>query len=321
MLLERERELTVIGDALAEAQEGRGQVVLVEAAAGLGKTSLLRAACEAATATGFACLRARASELEHDFAYGCVRQLLEAVVANAAEPERHRLFDGAATLSEPLFSPAAAPPSSSADTSFSVLHGLYWLLNNLAAEGALALSLDDLHWADPASLRLTSYLAPRLDGLRVVVFASVRPDEGDTLELARLAAAPETAVIRPGPLSGEATAALCERTLGVAVAPEFAAACREATGGNPFFLEALLREASDEGLATDWPTWSSSASARSCWEAQTRSPRAGARTPLWRTPPWATGSRPAGWRPRIWSGRGAGEPRAGSESRCALSPW
>jgi DNA-binding CsgD family transcriptional regulator len=251
MLLERERELTVIGDALAEAHEGRGQVVLVEAAAGLGKTSLLRAACEAATAMGFACLRARASELERDFAYGCVRQLLEAVVANAAVPERDRLFDGAATLSEPLFSPAATPPSSSADTSFSVLHGLYWLLNNLAAEGGLALSLDDLHWADPASLRFTSYLAPRLDGLRVVVFASVRPGEGDTLELARLAAAPETAVIRPGPLSREATAALCERTLGVTVAPEFAAACREATGGNPFFLEALVREASEEGLATD----------------------------------------------------------------------
>jgi hypothetical protein len=105
MLLEREPELTGIGDALAAAQEGRGRVVLVEAAAGLGKTSLLRAACDAAATMGFACLRARASELERDFAYGCVRQLLEPVVANAAEPERQRLFDGAASLSEPLFGP------------------------------------------------------------------------------------------------------------------------------------------------------------------------------------------------------------------------
>jgi predicted ATPase len=177
MLLEREPELTGIGDALAAAQEGRGRVVLVDAAAGLGKTSLLRAACDAAATMGFACLRARASELERDFAYGCVRQLLEPVVANAVEPERQRLFDGAASLSEPLFGPAAPPPSRSADTSFSVLHGLYWLLNNLAAEGALALSLDDLHWSDPASLRFTSYLGPRLDGLRVVVFASTRPGE------------------------------------------------------------------------------------------------------------------------------------------------
>jgi hypothetical protein len=42
---------------------------------------------------GLACLRARASELERDFAYGCVRQLLEPVVASAAEPERQRVFD------------------------------------------------------------------------------------------------------------------------------------------------------------------------------------------------------------------------------------
>jgi ATP/maltotriose-dependent transcriptional regulator MalT len=43
--------------------------------------------------------------------------------------------------------------------------------------------------------------------------------------------------------------ALCERRLG-GVAPEFAAACREATGGNPFFLEALLHEVRERGLAT-----------------------------------------------------------------------
>jgi predicted ATPase len=50
-LLERERELTELGAALIEARQGRGQVVLVEAPAGLGKTSLLRAASETA-ATG-----------------------------------------------------------------------------------------------------------------------------------------------------------------------------------------------------------------------------------------------------------------------------
>jgi predicted ATPase len=72
-LLERERELSELGELLSEAQRGRGQVVLVEAPAGLGKTSLLRAASEKAAETGFSCLRARAGELERDFAYGCVR--------------------------------------------------------------------------------------------------------------------------------------------------------------------------------------------------------------------------------------------------------
>lgn len=44
---------------------------------------------------------------------------------------------------------------------------------------------------------------------------------------------------------------LCERRLGRKVAHNFAAACRDATGGNPFFLEALLREAKEQNLATD----------------------------------------------------------------------
>jgi hypothetical protein len=106
-LLEREHELTDLGNALNAAQQGRGQLVLIEAPAGLGKTSLLTAACQNAVTAGFTCLRARASELEHDFAYGCVRQLLEPAVARVPGPERERLFEGAAALSKPLFAPPA----------------------------------------------------------------------------------------------------------------------------------------------------------------------------------------------------------------------
>jgi DNA-binding CsgD family transcriptional regulator len=251
-LLERERELSEFGKALTEAQDGRGQFVLVEAPAGLGKTSLLRAASETAAEAGFTCLRARASELERDFAYGCVRQLLESTVAKVSDAERDRLFEGAAALSKPLFAPTGSPLASpSADSAFSMRHGLYWLLNNLAAEGPVALLVDDLHWSDTESLRFLAYLAPRLDGLPLAVVASTRSAEGDTGEVARLAASPETTVLRPGPLSVEATATLCEHRLGADVAPEFVAACREATGGNPFFLEALLREAAEQNLSTD----------------------------------------------------------------------
>ena len=107
-LLEREREIAALGDALAGARAGRGGVVLVEAPAGLGKTSLLRAATETAEAAGVRCRRARAGELERDFAYGCVRQLLEPVVARASDAERERLFAGAAALSRPLLAPPAS---------------------------------------------------------------------------------------------------------------------------------------------------------------------------------------------------------------------
>src|SRR5829696_3303541 len=251
-LLERDRELAELDRALGDAQDGDGRILLVEAPAGLGKTTLLRTTSRRAAAAGFETLHARASELERDFAYGCVRQLLEPPVARASDAEHDRLFDGAAALSHPLFAPTgAALAAPSADGAFSIQHGLYWLLNNLASATPALLVIDDLHWADTESLRFLNYLAPRLEGVPAAVVASTRPGEGDTAEVARLAAGPESTVLRPDPLSTEATAVLCERRLGGAVAPEFAAACREATGGNPFFLEALLREAREQKYPTD----------------------------------------------------------------------
>ncbi len=251
-LLERGLEIEVLDDLLAQARGRRGRAVLIEASAGLGKTSLLGAAGDLAAEAGYVCLRARATELERDFAYGCVRQLLEPAVARASEADREEMFAGAAALAAPLFGPVlGATPPPAVDAAFSILHGLYWLAANIAEERPLALLVDDLQWADAETLRFLNYLAPRLDGIALALVASTRPEASRSGELPRLAAAPETTVLRPRPLSPEGAARLCERLLGRAVAPEFAAACREATGGNPFFIEALVREAGRRGLEPD----------------------------------------------------------------------
>ena len=249
-MLERSRELELLGDVLNRTAAGQGQVVVIEAAAGIGKTSLLRAALQSAGDAGFTCLRARATELERDFAFGMVRQLLEPTVARATGAEEERLFAGAAALSRPLFG-AGVSPGSAIDGSFSMLHGLYWLLNNLADEGPVALAVDDVQWSDAESLRFLNYLAPRIDGLALAVIATTRSGDAITPDMARLAASPETTVLRPVPLSREAARTLCQRRLGAEVADEFAAACHEATAGNPFLLEALLRDARDQALPTD----------------------------------------------------------------------
>jgi ATP/maltotriose-dependent transcriptional regulator MalT len=252
VLLEREYELGRLDETLSDVRQDRGRVVLVEGPAGIGKTSLLRAALDTAAEIGFVGLRARANELERDFAYGCVRQLLEPLIARASDAERRRFFAGAAALSKPLFAPSSGPDiSPSAATSFSMLHGLYWLLNNLADESPIALSIDDLHWADAESLRFINYLAPRLDGMPFAVIASVRTGEQPPAGLDRLAGDPDTIVLHPGPLSANGTAAICEHRLDTPVTGDFANACREATGGNPFYLDALLREVKEEEMATD----------------------------------------------------------------------
>ena len=80
-LLERDAELRLLAASAAAARAGTGAVVVVEAAAGLGKTGLLGAAADLARAGGLRVLTARGGELESDLAYGVVRQLFEPPLA------------------------------------------------------------------------------------------------------------------------------------------------------------------------------------------------------------------------------------------------
>jgi predicted ATPase len=87
-LIERETEVALISEALARAAEGAGSVVLVEGPAGIGKTRLLRAIRAVAEERGVLVLRASAGELEGDFAYGVVHQLLDRPLADLTPAKR-----------------------------------------------------------------------------------------------------------------------------------------------------------------------------------------------------------------------------------------
>src|SRR5262245_30860468 len=73
-LLERDDQLQAIALACAAARGGSGNLILVDGPAGVGKTALLEAARSAATDAGLSILGARGAELEHEFAFGIVRQ-------------------------------------------------------------------------------------------------------------------------------------------------------------------------------------------------------------------------------------------------------
>ena len=156
-LRERERELAAVEVLL----ERRGRVLLVEGRSGIGKTSLVEAACWRADELGHEVVRARGSELESGFAFGVVRQLFERRLAGAGRDEREALLAGPAAAVRLLLSGESAAQQAG-DTSFAVLHGLYWLVVNLAASRPLLIAVDDAHWADEPSLRWLAYLAPRL---------------------------------------------------------------------------------------------------------------------------------------------------------------
>jgi DNA-binding CsgD family transcriptional regulator len=252
-LLERERELSVLGEALADAAAGGGGLALIEGAAGIGKSSLLSATAAQARELGFIVLDARGTELEAETPLGVAAQLFEPLYARADQRERERLLSGAARSCAPLLGGEAPPepPVAATDPIQPLIRGLYWVCANLAERSPLLLCLDDLHWADEQSLRWLAYLAERVDELQVLALGASRSGErGPGSEpVERLATDPRTLVLRPAPLGPAAVASLLEASLGERVGAEFGTACLEVTGGNPFLLGELASELRAEGIA------------------------------------------------------------------------
>ena len=248
-LVERERELAALGALLGDALAGEGRTALIEGPAGVGKTRLLAEVRRRAESAGARVLSARGSDLERDFPFGVVRQLLEGLLADAAVAER--AFAGAGAPARAVFERLDALGEGGSD--FAALHGLYWVVLNLAAERPLVLSVDDLHWADRPSLRYLAYLARRLEGQPVLLAATLRTGEPDT-DLAlvgEIAGDAATGSVRPAPLSEAAAAEVVRGRLGADADDAFCAACHVTTGGNPLLLRQLLTALEAEDVRPD----------------------------------------------------------------------
>jgi DNA-binding CsgD family transcriptional regulator len=252
LLLEREHEIEALESAIAGAARGVGQVVVVEGPPGLGKTRLLAYARAAARRSGLLVLDGRGAELEREFAFGVVRQLLEPAMFGLESDERAGLFAGAAALAARLFDPdPTSDDPTGVDAGFATFHGLYWLVVNLADRVPVLVCVDDAHWADPQTLRFLDYLAHRIDGLAVAMVLAGRPpgaSEPGSM-WADVVAQPAAVALRPQPLSEEGVRSLVHDRLGSDAAEEFCAACHLATQGNPLFLRELLASLGATGVA------------------------------------------------------------------------
>lgn len=256
-LLERDRELAVLHDALARAEKGTGTLVLIEGPAGVGKSRLVDATVQAARGRGMRCFLGRGAELERATAFGVTRQLLVPawmeLDARARAKHLEGLAEGGAAV---LGSEGPAGDAVRADQA-SLVDALYWLVYGMvhAAPGdavppATLVAVDDAQWSDTATLRLLARLVVGLEGLSLAIVVAVRSDELDPpVPLLRLRGDPAAVCLAPKPLTDAAVAVVVREGLGAHAASELCRQCAAATGGNPFLLRELVASLRADGVA------------------------------------------------------------------------
>jgi DNA-binding CsgD family transcriptional regulator len=232
-LLERDSEIGRLDAALAAATTGRGSMVAIAGPAGAGKSALLQSLRGRAIAAAADVRVARATELECDFAFGGVRQLLAASDAGAS-------LDGTARAVAPVL--AASTATLEPPPPFAVLEGLTALLGSLATGRTVVLLIDDAHWLDAPTVRWLDYLGGRLDELPVLVVITVREAaaQQQLTPLHHVLGDPRLDLLSLAPLSSDAVASLLQARLGRPAAPALVAGCTEATAGNAFAVCELI---------------------------------------------------------------------------------
>ena len=211
--------------------------MVVRGPAGIGKTRLLAEARRVAESEGITLLTARGSELERDYAFGGVRQLLEPLV-NARAGD-HQLFAGEAAHAASVFAPQRTTQREPREA---ILYGLYWLLIGLASEQPLALLVDDAHWLDAPSLRWLIFALNRVVGTPVAMIVATRPFDPQTDQrlLDGLCAHPAAQHLTPQPLSAQAVGAVAQARLHREPDDELVETLARTTAGNPFYVHELL---------------------------------------------------------------------------------
>ena len=215
-LRERESELWLLRERVAELRGHSGCVVVIEGRAGAGKTALLQAGVAIARAAGHDVRVARSREHERP-AWGATLRRLGLADAH----------DVAAAACE---------------------------VAGLGQDEPVVVAVDDLHLADAQSIATLLEIAHRVEDRAMLLMVALRRGEwpADDARLDDLCGSVCTLVLRPSPLSSPGVAAVLKDHGGMAVASAAVAEQQaEWTAGNPFLVEAVARSGCDIGVIPD----------------------------------------------------------------------
>ena len=229
----RDDHLATIARELNTVRTGVGRVVIVEGAAGLGKTSGLAAATARARAMGF---RTGIGAADPGHSPIALAALMEALLGG----------------DDPLISRTAlSSRESSREELFWLLQDFQSLLERAASRAPLLVCLDDLHWADPGCAFALRMLPNWLASLPIAWFLAARPQQGPPPIIRTLAelVADGAETISLAPLDDAAVAQIAWDVLG-APPDNTLLAMLAGVQGNPFLLVDLLAGLRHEALVS-----------------------------------------------------------------------
>jgi DNA-binding CsgD family transcriptional regulator/tetratricopeptide (TPR) repeat protein len=226
----RAAELAALRAEAVRAWGGHGRMVIVEGAAGIGKTRLVDE------------LLAERPGLERRGQGDDLRgQRPFAVIGDALGIDLRKARIGRLLLSAAASLPAyPAPPPGRPGIEFRVAEALLSHVEDLAARGPLTLVLEDLHWADPSTLVFLHLLEGQLSAWPLLVVATHR--SGAPPEVARLVAGlarREGIRLGLGPLPESDVRVLARDALGGEPGPQLQSHLAGASG-NPLFVTEIL---------------------------------------------------------------------------------
>ncbi len=239
-----------------------GQVVLIEGEAGIGKSRLMHEVAAYAQQQALPVLVTHCYEIERAIAYQPVidlaTQACEALSEGRLRTMAPVLLAEIAALVPAMATRLVDLPALSADfpeaRQARLFHALQQLFDALAQGRQLIVMVDDLQWADDASLRFLHFFARQMAGRSVLLACAYRDEELENNDgLARLLESlrrePQTRHLALARLGAGDTAALLERLHDPKLsAPDLAAWLHRETDGNPFYLWSILHALSeDEG--------------------------------------------------------------------------
>src|SRR5829696_3432767 len=252
-LVGRAEQLGTLDDLLAAADGGRPLAVEVVGEPGIGKTRLLSELVDRADAAGHLVLSGAASELERDLPFGVFVDALDEYL-HGLEPRRLDALDddvrnGLANVFPSLSELATAEGTAFRHERHRSHRAVRELLERLTGISPLVLVLDDVHWADPASIDLLGSLLRRPPDAAVLIAVALRPRQAPE----RLSAPLELPRRRGTLMHVELdvlTRIQADELLGEDIDEATAAALYNDSGGNPFYLEQLARSLEQTSAAT-----------------------------------------------------------------------